>query len=504
VDKTKHIYNFVTENNAVFLSRPRRFGKSLLVSTLNELFKGNKQLFEGLWIYDKWDWTQQYPVIRIDWTLISHKTPDVLEISLREYFQGIARRYGITLLSTLASDRFSELIQSLYDTTGKKAVVLIDEYDKPVTSHLFTPHLKDIKIAVHDLYQVMKGNDDCLKFIFLTGVSKFSGLSVFSALNNIQDITMDPQYAAICGYTQDELETYFSEHIANVAEYRKIAKDELLESIKYWYDGYSWDGVTRLYNPYSTLTFFGKKQFDDYWYETGTPAFLLDIVKRKQKTENLFEPVIASSNLFLGFDTENLDEEPLLFQTGYLTVKNIETNIYSKRYILGIPNTEVKNALLKQLLNLYSTCPIERADILRNDMQQQIYELNAAGLRDSFRELLFSVPYQLEKGTEASWHAIFLTGMKLLGFNKIDAEKSVAGGRIDILLKQPDGSIVIAEIKYHAKKRIESLLDDALKQIHEKQYYQPYANRNVTLLGIAFTGNDVDCKFEKLKITDKQ
>jgi hypothetical protein len=194
VDKTEDIYNLVTSENVVFLSRPRRFGKSLLVSTMDALFTGKKDLFAGLYIYDKWDWSQQYPVIRIDWTQINHPAPEDMKVSLIEYLEEIAENYQVTLKTKSAPSRFRELILTLYKTTGKKVVILIDEYDKPVTSHLFDPHLDDIRTAVHDFYQVMKGSDDYLKFIFLTGVSKFSGLSVFSALNNPLDITFTQRF----------------------------------------------------------------------------------------------------------------------------------------------------------------------------------------------------------------------------------------------------------------------------------------------------------------------
>ncbi|MDR2384988.1 MAG: AAA family ATPase, partial [Tannerella sp.] len=207
VDKTEIVHRIVSEGKIYFLSRPRRFGKSLLISTLDALFRGQEELFEGLYIHNKWNWTQQYPVIRIDWTRISHSTLEEMKNSMCRYLRNIARQYEIKLQDGTPSDCFDELITLLYEKTGKtKIAVLIDEYDKPVTSHLFEPDLDDIRKAVHDFYQVMKGLDDYLQFIFITGVSKFSGLSVFSALNNLDDITLKKEYAAICGYTQEELE----------------------------------------------------------------------------------------------------------------------------------------------------------------------------------------------------------------------------------------------------------------------------------------------------------
>ncbi|MDR1369173.1 MAG: AAA family ATPase, partial [Dysgonamonadaceae bacterium] len=218
VDKTKEIHEIITAGSVYFLSRPRRFGKSLLISTMEAIFKGKKELFEGLYIYDKWDWSQQFPVIRIDWTLIDHSTPEKMENSLTSYLKEIAQYQQIALASQSAPDCFRELIRALHNQTGQKVVVLIDEYDKPVTSHLFDSLLDVIRTAVHDFYQVMKGSDEHLRFIFLTGVSKFSGLSIFSALNNLNDITLHKRYASICGYTQEELESNFSGYIDSAAE----------------------------------------------------------------------------------------------------------------------------------------------------------------------------------------------------------------------------------------------------------------------------------------------
>ncbi|MDR2086931.1 MAG: AAA family ATPase, partial [Dysgonamonadaceae bacterium] len=283
VDKTEIIHRLISTGNIYFLSRPRRFGKSLLISTMEALFKGKKELFEGLYIYDKWDWSQQYPVIRIDWTQLDHSTPGKIETNMIGYLKEIAQNYQVTLSAQTAPDCLRELITLLYKTTGQRVVVLIDEYDKPITSHLFNPLLDATRTAVHNLYQVIKGADEYLRFVFLTGVSKFSGMSIFSALNNLNDITLHWNYVAICGYTQEELEHYFADYIDEVAEYKDMSKNELLEEIKKWYNGYSWDGKTPVYNPFSTLLFFNNKEFDNYWFRTGTPTFLIELLKKRNQ-----------------------------------------------------------------------------------------------------------------------------------------------------------------------------------------------------------------------------
>ncbi|MDR1140106.1 MAG: AAA family ATPase, partial [Planctomycetaceae bacterium] len=269
VDKTEIIYRIIAEGKVYFLSRPRRFGKSLLMSTMEAIFKGRKELFEGLYIYDKWDWSQQYPVIKIDWAGIDHSTPERMEKDLVFYLKKIAENYQITLEEESAVGYFRALIESLHNITGKQVVVLIDEYDKPITSHLFDSQLKTIRTAVHDFYQIMKASDKHLKFVFLTGVSKFSGLSVFSALNNLDDITLRQKYATVCGYTQEELESNFSEYIDSAAEYLGREREHLLKRIRHWYNGYTWDGKTAVYNPFSTLKFFQVQRFAGYWFGTG-------------------------------------------------------------------------------------------------------------------------------------------------------------------------------------------------------------------------------------------
>jgi hypothetical protein len=496
VDKTQYIRRLVTENRIVFLSRPRRFGKSLLVSTMDELFRGNKPLFEGLYIYDKWDWTQQYPVIRIDWTQINHSTLEEMKVSLTGYLNEIAGKYKVTLTQKSAPDCFRELIYVLYEKIGKNVVILIDEYDKPITTHLFDPQLENIRTAVHDFYQVMKGADDYLKFIFLTGVSKFSGLSIFSALNNPIDITLSNDYAAICGYTQKELEDNFPEYIDRIAKHFDVTDDELLAKIRYWYDGYTWDGQTSVYNPFSTLMFFSEQWFAGYWFTTGTPTFLIDILQRRERTSLVLESVTVDGNMLRdGYDPKTLSEIPLLFQTGYLTVKNVEVNQMKKKYTLGVPNEEVNEALMTNLLLVYGKYPDENIDNLREEMEQRIRENDESGLANCFEAMIATVPFELQSGREYYYHTIILIWMRLLGF-KIQGEKPNNRGRADAVWEQP-GLTVVAELKYHPETKIEILLNEAMKQIHDRRYYNLYLGK-VLLLGVAFSGRDVGCRMEEM------
>jgi hypothetical protein len=478
----------------VFLSRPRRFGKSLLVSTMDELFRGKKPLFEGLYIYDKWDWSRQYPVIRIDWTRITHSTPEEMKVSLCSYLQTIAKQYDVSLTTESASDRFDELIRLLREKTGENVVVLIDEYDKPVTAHLFDSHLEKIRTAVHDFYQVMKGADDYLRFVFLTGVSKFSGLSVFSALNNPNDITLDGKYASLCGYTQEELEYYFSDYIDDTASSMGNTREELVANIRNWYDGYTWDGKTSVYNPFSTLLLFDKQEFAGYWFDTGTPTFLIDILQRREQTNVVLTATTVDGNLLRrGYDPQTLSEIPLLFQTGYLTVKSVELNQMKKKYTLGIPNEEVNEALMTNLLSVYGKYQQEDIDKLREIMEQCLREGDESGFANCLETMIATVPYELQIGCEHYYHTIMLIWMRLLGF-KIQGEKPNNRGRADAVWEQP-GLTVVSELKYHAEKKIETLLDNAMAQIHDRRYYNQYAGK-VILLGVAFSGKDIGCRME--------
>ncbi|MDR2140142.1 MAG: ATP-binding protein [Tannerella sp.] len=497
VDKTAVIQRMIASGRVYFLSRPRRFGKSLLISTMKSLFEGRKALFEGLSIHDTWDWSQNCPVITIDWTLINHSTPEKMEKSLISYLKEIARDYQITLASESAPDCFRALIKSLHDRSGQKTVVLIDEYDKPVTAHLFDPLLDRIRTAVHDFYQVLKGSDMYLRFIFLTGVSKFSGHSIFSALNHPDDITLQKPYASICGYTQEELESNFSEYIDSAADCLKMTKAHLLERIRYWYNGYTWDGQTAIYNPFSTLQFFSFRRFNNYWFRTGTPTFLIDMLQRRNRIDAVLEPFEVNESVFDGYNPQDIGEVPLLFQTGYLTVRQMELIDGRARYTLGVPNSEVREAFMTCLLNAYSKYPVESIQPMIDRIKRQISDGDASALEQNLRLLLAYIPYRLHIKKESYYHSLFLLLMKMLEFD-IRGEILTNLGRIDAIWRQP-GLTVVAEIKYHAGKKTDTLLNEALEQIRDRRYYEACLDGRVMLMAIAFTGREIKCKMENIR-----
>jgi Holliday junction resolvase-like predicted endonuclease len=466
---------------------------------MEALFKGEKQLFNGLWIYDKWDWAQQYPVVRIDWTNIKRTSQDELEISALGLLEDIAKMHNIVLTKKYASDAFSELIKCIRQKTGQRVVVLVDEYDAPILDSIGKSHenITQIKKWLHDFYAILKANDEHLKFLFLTGVSRFSGLSIFSGLNNPDDITLDEKYAAICGYTQAELENSFAEHIIDAAEHLGFTKDYLLEKIRYWYNGYTWDGETSIYNPFSTLQLFNKKEFIPYWFRTGTPTFLIDALKQKEYIDDILEPTRVGTDAFESYEPENTPLRSLLFQTGYLTVKHKELIDGQPSYTLDVPNMEVRDALMKNILNILTKFSTLDMDPLRNDMLQHIHSGNAEAFANDLRRLLANIPYELHTKNERFYNAIFVSNLQLLGFN-IQGQISTNIGKIDAVLQYKD-VVVVAELKFSEKKSTEAMLSDAMKQIKDRRYYEKYLNKKVLLLGVAFTGKDIACRIEELQ-----
>ena len=498
VDKTQHIWNLINSGSVYFLSRPRRFGKSLLVSALSELFAGNKQLFDGLYIYDKWDWNKTFPVIYLDFTEIAYKTVSLLESSLLDFVNSTADKHCVELTSVALATRFAQLIEKLHEKTGNPVAILIDEYDKPLIDNLGDKETHEqVKRSLHDFYQVIKAKDKYIKFVFMTGVSRFSGLSIFSGLNNLNDITMDTQYASICGYTQEELENSFKEYIEEAGKYLGISYDKTIDAIKRWYNGYSWDGKVSVYNPFSTLLFFSKKKFGNYWVETGTPTFLIEQVRKRDDLSPFVEQTVISSSSLRGVSYDTVGNIALLFQTGYLTIKKEETANEKLEYTLDFPNMEVREAFLESLLEAYaSRQPAEIEDIGKK-IRKAIDGKSAEGLQRSLTELFANIPYDLITERESYYHSLFLLAARMSGF-EVEGEVHTDNGRIDVVLKK-DNSVIVVEIKYNKQKTTTKMIKEAIKQIRDIKYYEKYIGSDVNLLAIAFGDNKkIACRFEKL------
>jgi len=341
VDKTKNIYELTSQGGYYFLSRPRRFGKSLLVSTMKELFSGNKELFKGLWIEDKWNWEETHPVLHIPFASLGYKSLG-LEAALHRYLDKIIKHRGFDIQEESLSQKFEELLIAL--SQENEVVLLIDEYDKPIIDYLGgeIEQAKEHQQVLKNFYSVIKDNDRYLHMVFITGVSKFSKVSIFSDLNNLEDLTVgDYLTADMMGYTQEELEHCFAEYIPPTAEMLQMSREELLEEIRAWYNGYSWDGKCFVYNPFSILNFFKKRAFFNFWFQTATPTFLIELIKRKPYYD--FDGMEVGLAAFESFDLDHISTISLLFQTGYLTIKSI--NEYQIA-VLGYPNREVKQSML--------------------------------------------------------------------------------------------------------------------------------------------------------------
>ncbi|MDR2643999.1 MAG: ATP-binding protein [Planctomycetaceae bacterium] len=500
VDKTEYIYRIATTGKVYFLSRPRRFGKSLTLSTLDALFKGRKELFEGLYIYDKWNWNKKYPIIRIDWTDISHETPQDIEEDLLDVLRLKANDEDISLSRKHAAGCLSELIKQLYRKTGEKVVILIDEYDAPILDAIGKPseEIKVMQKTLHDIYKVLKGADEYTKFVFLTGVSKFAGLSIFSALNNVKDITLSEEYADLCGITQEELESNFSEHLKVAAKKLSLTRKELLDGIRQWYNGYSWNGTTSVYNPFGTLLFFSENDFKSYWFRTGTPTFLLELIKKRNDVESFLQPVQTNESVLNSYDPERLETIPLLFQTGYLTIKAITRENYKPIYQLAPPNLEVRDAFIEHLFKSYTELPMEEMTRLHTNMRRQIKTCDHQGLEQSLKSMVARVPNKLPIKRESYYHSLLLVWLNFLGFQP-QGELSTNIGVIDAVWKSSDITVV-TEIKYSNKKTLDKLLDEASQQIYDKKYYEVYLTETnkIILLSVAFSKKEIGCRMETI------
>ncbi|GHT21786.1 ATPase AAA [Bacteroidia bacterium] len=468
---------------------------------MEAIFKGNKSLFKGLWIENNWDWTVSHPVIRLDFGGMALHTPEALVRSLMASLKEIAQAYEIVLETEDVASRFRELIHKLHQSTKQQVVVLIDEYDKPIIDNLTDLEKADkIRTILHNFYQVMKAADEHLRFVFLTGVSKFSKVSIFSGLNNLVDITLEAQFAAICGYTQAELESCFDPYIAELAQKHECSKQEAIEKIKYWYDGYSWDGETFVYNSFSTLMFFRQQEFTDHWFTTGSPTFIVNILKEHDDVKSLLEPIRMQAADFDSFDIQAINPQTLMFQTGYLTIKKKERDPFGDTmlYTLGVPNEEVNKALTTHLLASYAATSLPEVNRGCRQMMEQLLNGDALPFERSMQAMFARIPNQLHIPREAYYHSLILLWLNMLGF-KVDAEVNTDKGRIDAVWTWQE-RVVIAEVKYAAKGAPNKLLDEALAQIHKCRYSERYAgeNKRIALLGVAFAGKEIACRMEEL------
>ena len=495
-DKTQYVYSLMNDARYYFLSRPRRFGKSLLLDTIAEAFGGCKELFKGLAIYDS-DFTfEKHPVLRLDMSSIANDTPEILRKSLMAALRKRINDEDLNVAGEIPSDLLQFLIEALYRKYGKRVVVLTDEYDKPILDRLNDTETADAnRDVLRGFYGVLKSMDPYLRLTFITGVTKFTKTSVFSGLNNLYDITMVEKYANICGIAIEDLSACFGDHIdslASLIEFNHI--DSLHDKILEWYDGYSWDGEARVLNPFSLLSFFAGKRFSGFWYASGTPKFLLDMIKRRPKGyTDLRNPEMGEWSLDT-FDIQRIEVEPLLFQTGYLTVKEVVPETAPPVFLLEIPNFEVRMAFNLHILAEFTESGAVFAESSYHRLMKSLKSGDLQGMLETMRALFASIPYQLHIKREAYYHSIFYAIISLLGFD-MDAEVSVAVGRIDATLELEE-KVYIMEFKYvdcpkdiapeERRAMSEMALDEGMRQIKGKRYADKFKGCGKTIYTAAF------------------
>ncbi|MEA1911132.1 MAG: ATP-binding protein, partial [Spirochaetota bacterium] len=499
IDKTKIAYELIETGKYYFLSRPRRFGKSLFVDTLHCIFEGKKELFEGLFIYDNYDWEQKNPVIKISFgagTLHSRKELDRRIIDILKENQ---KRLDLECEDTsYVAGCFNEVIRLAYEKTGQPVVVLVDEYDKPILDNITDiDAANEIRDGLRNFYSVIKDNDRYLRFAFLTGVSKFSQVSLFSGLNNLKDITLDERYGTICGYTQRDVETSFVEHLDGVD----------LEKLKEWYNGYSWLGES-VYNPFDILLFFDKgKAYKNYWFETATPNFLINLLKERNYFLPSLETLEMSENDLGSFEVESLKVETLLFQTGYLTIREEKQIFEDYVYSLTYPNKEVRKSLNEYLFRFFTkvesklNMPFYRT-VIADDFDAQRVFLTSLFASIPYNNFVNNRMYEKEGYYASVMYAYFAS----LGLTLI-AEDVTNKGRIDLTLKIPATEESSEKIYIFEFKVIEDMNNSKkpLDQIKERGYADKYSglksssgiNVSIFLIGIEFSKKERNiCGFE--------
>jgi hypothetical protein len=479
VDKTAFVHRLITEGSVYFLSRPRRFGKSLLVSTLKAVFQGKKELFKGLAIENlPWDW-RPLPVLHLDFSSMQYGRIEDVDEVVSYTLAGFARYNGLQDSPAASpSLRLRHLLDQL--PKGVRTAILIDEYDKPILDTLVNPVLcREIKDRLKGFYTAIKAADEFLQFVLLTGVSKFAKISVFSGLNNLKDLTMHPGYAALCGYTEDEIDRYFGDEVAALSQQLSQSNLAVRSTIREWYNGFRFSGdECRVYNPISFMMLLDTGHFSSYWFETATPTFLVDLIRSGGFDLPSLESMTLDESAFGTYDIERLRPEPLLVQTGYLTIKDYHPA--DGTYTLGYPNYEVRQAFLRALTEAYTDLGtgLSWATVVR--LQRAVESSDVDGFLGILRVFFARIDYDLHIRNEKYYQTIFYLVFALLGL-RIKAEEKTADGRIDAVIETAD-TVFLFEFKLF------DTAENALTQIRESEYSLKYRDcgKKIVLVGVSF------------------
>ena len=477
VDKTGYVQKLVDEGKHYFLSRPRRFGKSLFLDTIGELFKGSEALFQGLDIHDKWDWSVRHPVIRLSFGGGNFKEPGALHANLMAQLDSVERQSGVASGYDTGPERFAALVEGLRRKTGQPVAVLVDEYDKPILDALDAPDIaRTNRDFLRGVYGVVKDADAHIGFSFLTGVSKFSKVSLFSGLNNLIDITLEPAFSAVCGYTDRDLDTVFGAELPDLDR----------AAIRDWYNGYRWLGE-EVYNPFDILLLFRRRKFGAYWFETGTPTFLLDTLFRRRVSSVHLDGMVGSSKLLSAFDVDDMATEALLFQTGYLTITGESDLAGNPCYRLGYPNREVRQSLNESLLGyLVKDATRQMANSL--ELRDLLGKNDFGGMKKLFQAFFSSIPYEWYTNNdiadyEGYYASVFYSYFAALGLD-ITVEDSSSHGRLDMAVRF-GGNVYLFEFKV-VEMEPEGT---AMEQLRKKGYAAKYrgGDGEVYLVGVEFS-----------------
>lgn len=496
IDKTDHIFHLIDSSKVYFLSRPRRFGKSLFLSTLKAYFLGQKDLFKGLALEkleeaqaDKREIWQKYPVLHLDFNAATYQSLRDLEIIINDHLCKWEQVYGIEQSEEDFSRRFAGIIRRAYEKTGKQAAVLVDEYDKPLLETMHeNPELNETyRKILKGFYGVLKSSDQYLCFAFLTGVTKFSKVSIFSDLNNLRDISMLPDYAAICGITQEELERIFASEIAILGQAQGLSVTQTLAQLKQQYDGYHFsEDSVNVYNPFSILNVFAGKVFRNFWFVTGTPTFLVEYLKKAYYyIPDLENNVQIDEYGMNDYRADPILPIPILFQAGYLTIKGYNT--HSKLYRLGFPNDEVRYGFLHNLLPAYTSIRADKTGLSVWQFYEQIESGNVDGFMEKLKGIISGIPYDTVTEKDIALReqnyqtAVYLIFALMNQF--VHTEVHCATGRADCVVEMQD-KVYVFEFKLTSN----SSAEDALKQIQEKSYADKYAGsgKKIVLIGVGF------------------
>ena len=494
IDKTEQIYDLVKNGDIYFLSRPRRFGKSLLISTLECYFQGKKELFKGLAIEQLEKEWEEYPVLHFDMAGGKHMEKEQLERYLINVLERNEERFGVTGKSPDPNIRLANLIKAVNEKTGKQVVVLIDEYDAPLLDVAHEKESLDVlRYVMRNFYSPLKGSDPMLRFVFLTGITKFSQLSIFSELNNISNVSMDAEYAGICGITKEELLSQMSEDIDMLAERYGLSREQTMLKLKENYDGYhfTWPSPD-IFNPFSLLTCFAKKKIGSYWFGSGTPTYLINMMRKFETLPTDISNVDASADEFDAPTEQMTTIMPLLYQSGYVTIKNYDEDF--DYYTLGIPNKEVKIGLTKALIPSYVTPNTLNTTNTARRMAQCLVKDDMDGALQLLQTFLGTIPYCNQANSEGHFQQMLYIIFTLVSEYPVDVEVHTPTGRIDMVL-MTSTRLFIVELK------LDKNADVAMNQINIKDYPQRFAlsNKPVTKVGINFDsdkGNITDWVIE--------